>query len=70
MKVKAKHGLFHNGEYHAGGEIFKITGEEYEAISDCVVSVEEPKDGEFVSEVFPPDEDEQPKRGRRKKTED
>lgn len=60
MKVRAKHNFNHNGEYHAGGEIFEA--ESLDEIRDFVEEVP------FTSEIFPPSPVEKTaKRGRPRK---
>lgn len=64
MKVIAKHNLNHNGVWHKGGEEFDT--EDYAEIKAYVTPVQK----NFVSEVFPPDEEVPKRRGRPKKTEE
>lgn len=68
MRVKAKHWLNYNGVWHKGGDTFETN--DFEAIKEHVEKVEETvEETQYVSEIFPPDE--QPKRrGRPKKSED
>lgn len=68
VKVRAKSWLNHNGVWHSGGEIFEIDEKETEAMSEHVEVL-----GTFVSDVFPPEQEQeekpvQKKRGRPKKS--
>lgn len=58
MKVRAKHNFNHNGEYHAGGEVFDAS--DLDGIKDFVEEVG------YVSEIFPPEKTPK-RRGRPKK---
>lgn len=73
MKVKAKNHINYNGKWVTGGDVFEIADNDLETIADYVEILNENKADEFVSEIFANSEDEkpeQPKRGRRKKSED
>lgn len=73
MKVKAKNHINYNGKWVTGGDVFEIADNDLETIADYVDPVNEKKSDEFVSEIFANAEvekSEQPKRGRRKKTEE
>lgn len=59
MKVKAKHNLNHNGVWHAAGEEFDATAEDMKDIAPYVSVTER------VSEIFPPDEAGETRRGRK-----
>lgn len=72
IRVRAKHWLNHNGVWHKWGEVFEVEENEFDGLKDCVSKV---NDG-FVSDVFPPVDEEKAKepekpkrRGRPKKTE-
>ena len=65
MKVKAKYWLNYNGVWHRAGETFEV--DNYDEVKNHAEEVKE----QYVSEIFPPDTTEQPKRrGRPKKIED
>lgn len=65
MKVVAKHWLNYNGVWYKGGDEFEV--DDFETVKEYA----DMKRDSFVSEVFPPEKEstEQPKRGRKKKTE-
>lgn len=63
MRVTAKVQINHNGVWHKAGESFEINEAELAAIEDVVTT-------EYVSEVFPPEQEEPQKRVRRRKTEE
>lgn len=67
MKVKAKHWINYNGAWHKAGETFEV--EDFEEVKDHADKVvEEPE--QYVSEIFPPVEEQPKRRGRPKKTEE
>lgn len=73
MKVKAKNHINYNGKWVTGGDVFNIADNDLDSVAEYVDVLEEKTNGEFVSEIFANSEDEkseQPKRGRRKKSED
>ena len=73
MKVKAKNHINYNGKWITGGDVFNIADKDLNAIAEYVDVVKEEAADDFVSEIFVNKEekkDEQPKRGRRKKSED
>lgn len=57
VKVRAKCNLNLDGVWHTGGEIFEV--ESTDGIAEYVEEVG------FISEVFPPEPAEKPKRGTR-----
>ena len=70
ITVRAKHWLNYNGTWYKGGETFEIDPNDKDAVAQYVTVI-----GEFVSDVFPPEEPkaEQPaptpkRRGRPKKS--
>jgi len=75
MKVKANNHINYNGKWITGGEVFDVADNDFDAVAEFVSAVKEKDPNEFVSDIFT-DEDEnaekaeQPKRGRRKKSED
>lgn len=73
MKVKAKNHINYNGTWVTGGDVFNIADNDLDSVAEYVDVLTEKANGEFVSEIFANSEDEkpeQPKRGRRKKSED
>ena len=69
MIVRANYWINYNGSWHKGGEIFEIEDADQDALAEHVTMI-----GEFVSDVFPPNEPEiekpqAKKRGRPKKAE-
>ena len=81
MRVRAKCWINHNGTWHKGGEEFEIEDTEILdgveivkaeiAVESAPVEVgaEPTQDGEFKSEIFPPLDEEAPKkRGRPRKS--
>lgn len=69
MKVVAKHWVNYNGSWYKGGDEFEV--DDFESIKE---HADKKAPAEYVSDVFPPDEDvvaEAPKRrGRKPKTEE
>lgn len=63
MLVKARHGLFYNGQFHAGGDAFEVSTAEADMLSEYVEIAETP-----LTEATPAEEP-APRRGRKKKTE-
>lgn len=73
MKVKAKNNIKYNGKWFNSGDVFDVAEKDLENIAEYVDVLPKKNDAEFVSEIFANSEDEkseQPKRGRRKKSED
>lgn len=73
MKVKAKNHINYNGTWVTGGDVFNIADNDLDSVAEYVDVLTEKTNVEFVSEIFASSEDEkseQPKRGRRKKSED
>ena len=71
MKVKAKHWLNYNGVWHRAGETFEV--EDFDTVKDHAEKVGEAKEEvkeQYVSEIFPPVEEQPKRRGRPKKTEE
>lgn len=67
MKVKAKYWINYNGTWHKAGETFEV--DDFDTVKDHADKVEEVKE-QYVSEIFPPVEEQPKRRGRPKKTEE
>ena len=67
MKVKAKHWINYNGAWHKAGETFEV--DDFDTVKGHADKVEEVKE-QYVSEIFPPVEEQPKRRGRPKKSEE
>lgn len=80
MKVTAKCNVNYGGEWKRSGDVFEVSDHDYNVVKNYVIVEDEKSDQaiedemptEFVSEVFPPDTNQQKpvKRTRRKKTQE
>lgn len=63
IEVRAKHGIKYGNVQYDGGQVFKVTEAEYDELKEFVEKVG------YVSNVFPPIQQEEKPKVRRKKKE-